>query len=150
MNSPAIQHVLAALLFVSTAHAACHDPAGPGVDWSGCRVKDGLQLSGKAMTGANFSGSTVRFTDMSGADLSQSSFVGSKHILNKLQGAKLQGTNLTDGVFYLTDFTNADLRGATFSRASLIEVKLAGALLTGAKWLDGSKICAEGSIGVCK
>jgi uncharacterized protein YjbI with pentapeptide repeats len=145
-----MKSIFAALLLASSVHAACIDPAGPGVNWSGCRVEDSLALSGKVLPGANFNQSLSRFVNVDGADISRGSSVGGKHILLSARGTNLRGFDFTDSVIYIPDFTNADLRGSTFTRASLIEPKLTGALLAGAKWLDGSKVCAAGSVGVCK
>ena len=48
------------------------------------------------------------------------------------------------------DFTNSNLRGAHFINVTEIgEANFTGADLSGALWVDG-RVCAEGSIGVCK
>ena len=44
----------------------------------------------------------------------------------------------------------ADLRGADLSGARLFDADLTRADLSGATWTDGKRVCAEGSIGVCR
>jgi hypothetical protein len=46
------------LLIISPVAAACGDPAGPGVDWSGCD-KSGVNVSGLDLSGANLTNAIV-------------------------------------------------------------------------------------------
>lgn len=85
------------LFTAPTVSAACGDPAGPGVDWSGC----------------DKSGVSVAWLDMSGAIL-----VGTNLTDANLDGANLTGADLTNAVVtnaqtFQTDFTDATLFGAT-------------------------------------
>lgn len=69
--------VVLSLATITTANAACSDPAAPGVDWSGC-VKKNAEL--------------VR-ADLSGADL------GGAHLYEaKLGGANLTGADLSGAI----------------------------------------------------
>jgi uncharacterized protein YjbI with pentapeptide repeats len=53
--------------------AACSDPAGPNVDWSGCALND-VNVSGMDLHGADLTGAQPLFgrdhADLRGADLS--------------------------------------------------------------------------------
>ena len=79
-----MNRLLAALLLAMVAatgvQAACTDPAGPGVNWSGCN-KNGLRVPGANLSGANLSNATFSPTtkhnaDFSNADLTGANFTG--------------------------------------------------------------------------
>ena len=96
----------------------------------------GARLDG-VFDGADFTGA-----DLTGARLHGSSFVG----------AILYGADLTDAKMSGTDFTGADLRHANLTRAFKPgdSMNLVDALLEFATWIDGTTVCAEGSVGACK
>lgn len=60
------------------------------------------------------------------------------------------GCNLAYSDLSESDLSGASLAGADLSFAKLTGANLSGANLSGATWTDGNKVCAEGSIGVCK
>ena len=47
--------LLLSLLFFSGVNAACDDPPGDGVDYSGCAFSDGQDLTGTYLPNANLS-----------------------------------------------------------------------------------------------
>lgn len=61
-----------------------------------------------------------------------------------LAGADLRQANLTG-----TDFSGANLSYANLAGAQLTGALLQGAILTGTIWADG-RVCAPGSVGVCR
>ena len=163
-----------ALLFISflhvaSAHSACDDPPGDGVDYSGCAFSDGQDLTGTYMPNANlsftgfikviFDKSIMMNSTLANGNYSESSFIR----------ANLYETNLEGGTFEKTNFTSANLTRANFKAASLIEANFMnanlfeaeftgsnilnanfdGANLNNATWTDGIK-CGVGSIGKCK
>lgn len=95
------KHLTALAVCLTTslpAMAACNDPAGPGVNWSGCLLNE-INLVGANMNGANLSGA-----DIANANFTNASF----------QGANLSGANIRQTEFYGADFTNANFSGAMF------------------------------------
>jgi len=94
---------LALLLCSRAALAECDDPAGPGVDWSGC-VKIGLSTEGADLSNANLSGLLL-----SSSVMTNTSF---------------KGANLTDTRFATTDLTGSDFSGAHLLRTTFTSVRL--------------------------
>lgn len=93
-----------AFMAVPGASADCGDPAGPGVDWSGCD-KSGVSIATLNLTGANLTG-----TNLSGANVA----------LAILVNAQIDGVNLSNANLSLVDFTDAvgepfSVAGADFS-----------------------------------
>ncbi len=86
-----------ALLTASPVFAACGDPAGPGVDWSGC----------------DKSGINVGSLDLSGAILVGTNLTGAYFGNANLTGAALTNAIVTNMNVFQTNFTNATLLGAT-------------------------------------
>ena len=149
--------------FAASAHAACTDPPGPGVNWQRCNF-DGLDLTNLDLQGARLRDGSFFRTDLSGSDLSETESLRAKFINATLTGATFERARL-----YEADLTKADLSGATLigvdlRRARLYRANLRGANLTGAQlkgadltrvdlsgatWSDGERVCAEGSIGRC-
>jgi uncharacterized protein YjbI with pentapeptide repeats len=163
---PALHVLVAALLLLSavSAHASCSDPAGPGVDWRRCLL-DRRDFPGTDLTGAILRDASLQRTDLSKAklvevegpdarfvssvlaeaDLSRSNFRSADFSRADLRGATLKDADLRRARFF-----NANLQGADLSGANLAGVDLTGAQLAGATWIDGSRVCGEGSIGVCR
>ena len=163
---PALPVLVAALLLLGAvpAHASCSDPAGPGVDWRRCLL-DRRDFQGADLTGAILRDTSLQRSDLSWAklvgvegpdarfvsailteaDLSQANFRSADFSRADLRGAKLTNADLR-----LARFFNANLQGADLTGANLAGVDLTGAQLTGATWIDGTKVCGEGSIGVCR
>ena len=54
--------LLLSLLFFSSVNAACDDPPGDGVDYSGCAFSDGQDLTGTYLANANFDGANLNNT----------------------------------------------------------------------------------------
>lgn len=151
----------------------CNAPAQPWVNWSNC-LMEGVRLAatdlrGARMRNANLSGADLRGSQLGGADIAYTNLVGANltgtemtqaalvgaNLRNadlsqaKLDGANLsyavfQGANLTAADLTGADMSNADLKGAMVTLARLNEAKMDNAI-----WVDG-KVCATGSIGVCK
>ena len=103
-----LKQLLAALALVAltatSAQAACTDPAGPGVNWSGCN-KNGIRVPGANLSGANLSNATFSPTakynaDFSDADLRGANFTGSTLPFGKINfsNTKLSGAIWTDGL----------------------------------------------------
>ena len=90
-----------ALVACTGVQAACTDPAGPGVNWSGCN-KNGVRVPGANLSGANLSGAllgpTERYLpDFSNANLSGANFNGAQIRGANFMGANLSGAIWTDG-----------------------------------------------------
>ena len=103
------------------AHAACSDPAGPGVDWSECRKRN-LIISGQDFSGANlsrvdFSSSDLREVNLENADVSKANLFRAS-----LKGARGINANLSNTVAARTDLSGADFTGADFSKAETTRV----------------------------
>ncbi|MFQ5534245.1 MAG: pentapeptide repeat-containing protein [Sphingomonadales bacterium] len=152
--------------FASTgaAMAGCTDPARPGVDWLRCYHEERL------LTGVDLSGARLRDARFARADMSNSNLTGidarrAKFIAAKLSGVRLDEANLTEADFTRADLTgasfkNADLRRSRLFRANLRRADFTGARidgadllnadLSGATWIDGTSVCAEGSVSQCK
>lgn len=71
--------IAAPLAFLSgMAMAACEDPAGPNVDWSGCdrqsaRLAD-VDLRGAILRGTDFRDADLRRANLEGADIEDAEF----------------------------------------------------------------------------
>jgi len=157
---------LALCVFVAGAvpvHAACTDVAQPDVEWRRC-YHDGRNLGG-----ADLRGATLRDTSFQRANLVGANLTGAQGFRTRFVSANMQGADLTDAEMSEADFTKADLSGAIlrnadFRRARFFRAILRGADLTGADldmadllhadlsgatWVDGERVCADGSIGLC-
>lgn len=149
--------------FAASAHAACTDPPGPGVNWQRCNF-DGLDLTNLDLQGARLRGSSFFRTDLSGSDLSETESLRAKFINSTLTGVTFEGAKLYEADLTKADLSSATLIGVDLRRARLYRANLRGANLTGAQlkgadltrvdlsgatWSDGERVCAEGSIGRC-
>ena len=90
-----------AVASVTGVQAACTDPAGPNVNWSGCN-KNGIRVPGANLSGADLSKATFTPTakynaDFSNANLSGANFTGSTVTGANFSGANLAGAKWTDG-----------------------------------------------------
>ncbi|MCI1273815.1 MAG: pentapeptide repeat-containing protein [Clostridiaceae bacterium] len=99
---------------------------------------EGANLSGKDLSGANFTN-----TDLEGADLSGANLTGANFTHADLEEVNLKGANLTNAIFYHADLEEADMKGANITGANFKQAELEYAI-----WSDG-RVCAEGSIGGC-
>ena len=126
--------ILGLVLTSRAALAGCDDPAGPGVDWSGC-VKIGLSadradlsnanlkgmlLSSSVMTNTNFTGADMTDTRFATTDLTGSDFTGANLLRTTFTSVRLTKTVFHDAVIDVptatnVDATDADFRGATIS-----------------------------------
>ncbi len=156
--------IIALLTGVPAAFAAdCTASAAPQVDWQRCYM-DGRAFVGHDLGQARLRETSFQRSDLSGANLSKVDGYRVRFISAVLKGAKLDDGLFSDADFTKTDLTGAslvraDLRRARFFRAVLRGADLTGAKtlgadfleadLSGAKWLDGTRICAEGSLGQC-
>ncbi|WP_291298229.1 pentapeptide repeat-containing protein [Elioraea sp.] len=158
--------LVAALVMLGAApsFAACNSPAAPGADWRRCLL-DRRDLTGADLTGAvlrdaslqratlagtklvNVEGPDARFVsaDLKKADLSGSNFRGADFTRADMREAVLKQTDLRGARFF-----GADLRGADLTGADLGGVDLNNARLGGARWVDGERVCAENSMGICQ
>jgi uncharacterized protein YjbI with pentapeptide repeats len=143
--------------------ADCSDVPQPEVYWRRC-LQDGQDLANVDLTGATLRDASFKRSDLSGAIMLGADARSAKFISTNLRDAVLDRANLVRA-----DFTNAHLTGASLKQADLTLTKLfranlTGADLTGARldetdllnavldgaiWIDGTTICAEGSIGRC-
>lgn len=146
-----------------SARAACTDPAGPNVNWRRC-YHDGRSLEGVDLTSAELRDATFQRSDLDGSDLTAADAFRAKFISASLNnvvfhGARLyqadltradaRGSSFVDADLRLARLINADLRGVDLTGAELGGADLRNAQLTGATWVNGTRICAEGSVGQC-
>ena len=109
---PLLAGVALALLLATApdARAACSDPPGPKVDWSGCNKIDAkltdADLTGANLTGAKLIDAYLLRANLSGADLRGANLAGAFLLEAKLEGANLKGANLE-----YADLTDANLTG---------------------------------------
>jgi uncharacterized protein YjbI with pentapeptide repeats len=161
---PQMPLLLGALLLAGPALGACADSPAPGVEWRRCLL-DGIDLSGRDLTGATMrdtsfarasmvgakligvdaSDARFSFADLSNADLTGATLRNVDLTRAVLAGAVLNGVDLRRATLF-----RADLRGADLTGAELAGTNLSGAQLGGARWLDGQKICSAASIGSCQ
>ncbi len=157
-----LKQLLAALalaaLTATSAQAACTDPAGPGVNWSGCN-KNGIRVPGANLSGANLSNATFSPTakykaDFSNADLRGANFSGSTITSANFAGATLSGATWTNGQVCATPSvgtcnagtTTGTTTGATTAKKGSYVV--AGTTLTAAqgdaimKWIASERTIA--------
>lgn len=126
----------------------CAAPAKPGMNWSGCD-KRGLDLNRLQARNARLEKARLDDAQLNGADLTYA----------LLTGASLRNVALSGAVLTGAEFGRADLSGADLARANLEYAVLKGANITGtrfegahldkATWVDG-RVCAQGSVGVCR
>ncbi len=147
------------------AHAAdCSELPRPGIDWRSCDLSRS-NFPGAQLIGANLRGAALSNADLSGADFSAIDGYRVRFVESVLIGASFEGAKLTDARFDRAELTGAsfvgasargvkfifaDLKGVDFTGATLRNADFTGADLTGAIWTDGMKICAEGSLGMCR
>lgn len=157
---------LAALAFLSLsapALAECTDPAQPQVTWRRCSF-EGQAMPGVNLTGAMLRDTTFQRSNLAKADLGEADGYRAKFISVTAPGARFDGARLIEA-----DFTRADLSGASFRAVDLRNAKMVGATLvdadftgaklggtdfrhadlSGARWIDGTRLCAKGSVGQC-
>jgi uncharacterized protein YjbI with pentapeptide repeats len=158
--------LVAALILIGAtpSFAACNSPAEPGVDWRRClldrRDLSGVDITGAVLRDASMQRSTLvgaklvrvegpdaRFvsSDMKRTDLSNANFRGADFTRADLREAVLREADLRQARFF-----RADLRGADLTGADLGGVDFNNAQLGGARWIDGERVCAEGSVGICQ
>jgi hypothetical protein len=100
------------------------------------KVKEGADLAGAYLSGADLTGAYLRGAYLSGADLTGAYLRGADLTGADLAGADLRGAYLTDAYLAGADLTDADLTGAYLTGADL-----RGADLTGA---DGARLALVG------
>jgi hypothetical protein len=133
--------------------ADCSEPAGPGVNWSNCKLEgiaisnallDGSKLDSVDLHGADLRGSSLKDVNLSYSNLSTADLRYSDLSRAKLVGAALRNADMENVILNNADLSYADLQGANLSG-----VRLQGAKLDKAIWVDGS-LCASGSTGTCR
>jgi hypothetical protein len=130
------------------------EPAPEDGDLSGADLEN-ARLEGD-FSGFNFADANLRDARLDGvfdgADFTNADLTGAKLHGSSFVGAILYGADLTDAKISGTDFTGADLRYANLTRAFKPgdSVTLVDALLEFATWIDGTTVCAEGSVGSCQ
>ena len=148
----------------STSWAGCTDLPKEKVDWRSCNLSGidfpGADVTGGNLRGAALSNSNLSATNFSGidgyrvrfveSDLSDAVFdgarlTGARFDRANLSGASMRNVQARDAKFLFADLTGVDLTGAV-----LRDVDFTGAVLSSAIWTDGTKVCAEGSRGVCR
>src|SRR5574337_1830755 len=129
------------------AHAACSDPPGPDVDYSGCDLTsmnidfNNLDLSGANLSGADISNLELRNVKLIGANLDHAIMDGvvieNANLTNAvLTNADAIGVNLQNGILTHADFTNAIVSRADFTNSDITFVNFSGADLTFADFTD--------------
>src|SRR5574337_662370 len=129
------------------AHAACSDPPGPDVDYSGCDLTsmnidfNNLDLSGANLSGADISNLELRNVKLIGANLDHAIMEGvvieNANLTNAvLTNADAIGVNLQNGILTHADFTNAIVSRADFINSDITFVNFSGADLTFADFTD--------------
>ena len=161
-HSAAFAAILLALS-AETALAACTEFPEPGVNWRRC-YHDGRDLTGVNLEGAMLRDATFQRSAMKGANLSQVDGYRAKFVSTSMTGVRLDHARLIEADLTRADLTGAslvetDLRNAKLVNAILRDANLSGAKiegtdfrnadLSGATWVDGSRKCAEQSIGQC-
>ena len=161
-HSAALAAVLLALS-AQPALAACTEFPEPGVNWRRC-YHDGRDLTGVNLEGAMLRDATFQRSVMKGANLSQVDGYRAKFVSATMTGVKFDQARLIEA-----DLTRVDLTGASLVETDLRNAKLVNAILrdtnltsaridgtdfrnadlSGATWIDGSRKCAEQSIGQC-
>lgn len=161
-HSAAFAAILLALS-AETALAACTEFPEPGVNWRRC-YHDGRDLTGVNLEGAMLRDATFQRSAMKGANLSQVDGYRAKFVSATMTGVKFDHARLIEA-----DLTRVDLTGASLVETDLRNAKLVNAILrdtnltsaridgtdfrnadlSGATWIDGSRKCAEQSIGQC-
>ncbi|GEO39509.1 uncharacterized protein YjbI with pentapeptide repeats [Skermanella aerolata] len=161
-HSAAFAAILLALS-AETALAACTEFPEPGVNWRRC-YHDGRDLTGVNLEGAMLRDATFQRSAMKGANLSQVDGYRAKFVSATMTGVKFDQARLIEA-----DLTRVDLTGASLVETDLRNAKLVNAILrdtnltsaridgtdfrnadlSGATWIDGSRKCAEQSIGQC-
>jgi uncharacterized protein YjbI with pentapeptide repeats len=149
---------------VPSAWADCSDVPGPEVYWRRCvfdrQDLDGLDLSGATIRDSSFKRADLTEADLRDVDARRAKFVSAimrdvilddanlvKADLTSadLSGASLKGTDLTQARLFGADLSGADLTDARLSGTDLLQTTF-----DGATWIDGTTICAEGSVGRCQ
>lgn len=126
----------------------CTRPAAPGVSWAGCNLSS-ASLVGANLSNANLKAAQLVATNLSGADLTYADLSQANLQRANLANATLLGANLNGADLSRSNLSGADLRYAVLTGATLEAADMTGASLVKATWPDG-RVCAEGSIGVCR
>jgi uncharacterized protein YjbI with pentapeptide repeats len=145
------------------ALADCSDVPQPEVYWRRC-LQDGQDLSNVDLTGATLRDASFKRSDLSGASLVEVDARRAKFVSTVMRNAVLDGANLVRADLTSADLTGASLKNADLTSTKLYGANLSGADLTGARikdtdllkavldeaiWIDGTTICAKGSLGQC-
>lgn len=155
--------LLLAFMTPGVAQAACTDPAAADVNWRRCYVDNrdltGVTLNGAMLREATFQRSNLTGATLAGADAYRAKFLSSTMVRSVMDRARLIEADLTRADMTGASLVGADLRnaklvGAIMVGVDLTNVQLAGAdlrnaNLSGARWIDGTRICAPGSMGQC-
>jgi uncharacterized protein YjbI with pentapeptide repeats len=143
--------------------AECTDVPAPGVYWRRC-LQDGQDLRDVDLTGATLRDASFKRSDLTGATLIDADARRAKFISTNLHEVQFDNANLVQADFTNANLTGASLKNADLTWARLFRANLSGADLTGARldetdllkaefsgatWVDGTTICAEGSLGQC-
>jgi len=105
-------------LFVSNAHAACADDAGPLVDWQNCRKRN-LIMEGFNFSGSNFTRSDLSASDLRNSNLENSIFFKTNLVRASLAGSKAKNANFKSIIASRTDFSRGNFENANFSKAEI-------------------------------
>ena len=111
----------------------------PLVNWSGCD-KSGANLRRADLVAANLSRTNLVGADLTDADLG----------VADLRGANLQDARLANANLIASILLGTNLSGANLTNANLLVTRLQGVNLSGARWIDGTTVCAPGSVDICE
>lgn len=115
--------------------------AGANLSWISFK---GTKLQGADLSGANLTGADLREVELINANLTGANLYGARLDWGDFQWADLSGVNLNGAML-----SNANMRGANLKGAKVKGADFWKVILSGATWSDG-RVCAEGSVGVCK
>jgi len=162
--APALALALLAFVPSGAAQAACSSAPAPGVDWRRCLL-DRRELPNIDLSRAVLRDASFQRGNLAGAKLVELEAPDVRLGSTNMQGADLTRANLRDADLTRTDMRRAtlreadlrrarlfrtDLRGADLTGANLDGADLNGAILGGARWLDGTRVCADNSVGSCQ
>ena len=85
------------LMTLPQARAACSDPAGPRVDWSGCELL-GVDLVGADLSNADLRGANLEGADLEGIDLRSANLWKANMRGANLSGADLRKANMPEAI----------------------------------------------------
>jgi len=116
---------------------------------NGCDIRNKTNCENADLSGQNLEQASLQQAKLAGANLEKANLMYANLSGADLRQANLRGADLTQANISMTNFSGADLSGAFLKGSYQAATQFKDADLSGATWLD-SRICGEGSIGICK